>query len=71
MARGGRINLHQSPAAFGISNPSPFCMKVETYLRMIGEPFEIKSADPRKAPKGKLPFIKDGGIVVSDLSPKI
>lgn len=60
------ITLYQFPAAFGLPNPSPFCMKVETYLRMIGEPFEIKSADPRKAPKGKLPFIKDGGIVVSD-----
>lgn len=60
------ITLYQFPPAFGLPNPSPFCMKVETYLRMIGEPFEVKSANPQKAPKGKLPFIKDGGIVVSD-----
>jgi glutathione S-transferase len=62
------ITLYQFPAAFGLPNPSPFCMKVETYLRMIGEPYEVKSANPQKAPKGKLPFIKDGGIVVSDSS---
>lgn len=60
------ITLYQFPAAFGLPNPSPFCFKVETYLRMTGEPYEIKRGNPQKAPKGKLPFIKDGGVVVSD-----
>ena len=60
------ITLYQFAPAFGLPNPSPFCFKVENYLRMIGEPFELKTADPRKAPKGKLPFIKDGGAVISD-----
>lgn len=60
------ITLYQFPAAFGLPNPSPFCFKVETYLRMIGEPYETKQANPQKAPKGKLPFIKDGGVVIAD-----
>lgn len=60
------ITLYQFPPAFGLPNPSPFCFKVENYLRMAGVPFEVKTASPQRAPKGKLPFIKDGGIVVSD-----
>src|SRR5690349_17335849 len=60
------ITLYQFPPAFGLPNPSPFCLKVETYLRMIGEPFEVKAGNPQRAPKGKLPFIKDGGAVISD-----
>jgi glutathione S-transferase len=38
-------------------NPSPFCMKVETYLRLAGLPFRAEATLPFKAPKGKLPFI--------------
>src|SRR4029078_2674909 len=60
------ITLYQFATAFGIPNPSPFCFKVENYLRMTGETYEIKSGNPQKAPKGKLPFIKDGGVVISD-----
>ncbi|MEI6558673.1 MAG: glutathione S-transferase family protein [Rhodospirillaceae bacterium] len=38
-------------------NPSPFCMKVESYLRLAGLPFRTLATMPFKAPKGKLPFI--------------
>jgi glutathione S-transferase len=60
------ITLYQFPASFGLPNLSPFCFKVENYLRMTGEPYEVKSGSPQRAPKGKLPFIKDGGVVISD-----
>ena len=30
------IKLYQFKPAWGLPNPSPFCMKVETYLRMAG-----------------------------------
>ncbi len=40
-------------------NPSPFCMKVENYLRLAGLPFQTQVTLPFKAPKGKLPFIID------------
>lgn len=60
------IVLRQFPPAFGLPNSSPFCFKVETYLRMAGLPYEVKVGDPRKAPKGKLPVIEDDGVVISD-----
>ncbi len=60
------ITLYQFPPAFGLPNPSPFCFKVENYLRMTEEPYETRPGNPRSSPKGKLPFIKDGNVVVSD-----
>jgi glutathione S-transferase len=61
------IQLHQYPPMFGIPNPSPFCMKLETWLRMTGLPFEIvRVVDPRKGPKGKVPWIEDGGRTIAD-----
>jgi len=61
------IRLYQFAPAFGLPNASPFCMKMETYLRMAGLPYEaVNSADMMKAPKRKLPYIDDGGTVVCD-----
>jgi glutathione S-transferase len=61
------IKLFQFPPYFGLPNSSPFCMKVETYLRMVKLPFEIvKIHNPRPAPKGKLPYIEDNGLIISD-----
>ena len=63
------IRLHQFAPAFGLPNASPFCMKVETYLRMAGLPFEtVNDGNILKAPKGKLPYIDDGGTLVADSS---
>lgn len=63
------IRLHQFAPAFGLPNASPFCMKVETYLRMAGLPFELANdGDVFKAPKRKLPYIDDGGTLVADSS---
>lgn len=63
------IRLHQFAPAFGLPNASPFCMKVETYLRMAGLPFEaVNDGNIMKAPKGKLPYIDDEGTVVADSS---
>lgn len=60
------ITLHQFPPAYGLSSASPFCTKVETYLRLTGVPFRVVRGDVRRAPKGKLPFIDDDGAVVAD-----
>lgn len=63
------ITLHQFKPAFGLPNASPFCMKLETWLRMMQLPFEaprMTLADMRKAPKGKMPYIEDNGRVVAD-----
>lgn len=61
------IKLYQFPTAWSLPNPSPFCMKLETYLRMAKLPFEIVTVvDPRKALKGKLPIISDDGKKIAD-----
>lgn len=61
------IRLFQYPPMFGLPNPSPFCMKLETWLRMTGLPFEVtRVVDPRKGPKGKVPWIEDQGRTIAD-----
>lgn len=61
------IELRQFPSAWGVQ-PSPFCLKVETYLRLAGIPYKAVEALPFKAPKGKLPVIVDDGRQVADSS---
>ncbi|MFT7128715.1 MAG: glutathione S-transferase [Gammaproteobacteria bacterium] len=59
--------LYIFPSAFGLRNASPFCLKVEMALRYLDIDFEIKEiSDPRKAPKGKLPYIDFSGEIVAD-----
>jgi len=63
------LKLYQFDPALGLPNASPFCMKLETYLRMAKVPFEIPPAtlrDLRRAPKGKLPYIEDQGKTLAD-----
>lgn len=61
------IHLYQFPAPPHFPNFSPFCMKLETYLRMSHLQFTVHSMrNPSHAPKGKLPFIKEEGEVIAD-----
>lgn len=62
------IILYQFPSKFGLPNSSTFCMKVETFLRMAGLDYktEVPPAFNRSAPKGKLPFIRDGEEIIPD-----
>jgi glutathione S-transferase len=65
------VRLHKFGEAWGIADPSPFCLKVESFLREANIAYEVVPFDPRrsfaKAPKGKLPFIEDeDGTVVGD-----
>jgi len=61
------IKLYQFAGLWSLPNASPFCMKMETYLRMANLPYEVVTIhDPRKAPKGKLPFIDDAGKRIAD-----
>jgi glutathione S-transferase len=61
------IKLIQFPSAFGVRNPSPFCLKLETWLRMTGIAHEVVwSGSTRGTPKGKLPCIEEDGQVLGD-----
>ena len=61
------IRLYQFPPIWGLPSVSPFCMKVEIYLRMADLAYEVvPTANPRRAPKGKLPYIDDDGKLIAD-----
>src|SRR5262249_44970200 len=63
------IKLFQFPRQFAIPNVSPFCCKMETWLRIAGISYEVvDTPNPRSAPKGKMPFIEDGGLRLGDSS---
>lgn len=61
------ITLFQFYRVWGLPNASPFCMKVETYLRMAKIPYENKFVNnPQKSPKRKLPYIRMDGLLYPD-----
>ncbi|WP_437647006.1 glutathione S-transferase family protein [Sorangium sp. So ce362] len=60
------ITLYQGPAAWGIPNISPFCVKLETWLRMAGLPYEVRAGEVRGAPKGKIPHVEIDGRRMGD-----
>jgi len=44
------IRLIQLPPAFGLPNASPFCLKLETWLRMADLPYQnVYTANRRRA----------------------
>lgn len=61
------ITLFTFGPAFGLPDASPFVMKAEVLLQMAGLPYQKKRTDVRKAPKKKLPFIRDeNGTTIAD-----
>jgi len=61
------LELVTLPAAFGMRNVSPFCLKAEMLLKSLGLPFTVSQiSDPRKAPKGKLPYLVADGRTIAD-----
>jgi glutathione S-transferase len=63
------LTLFQFPTYWGLPNVSPFCLKLETYLRLAGIPYSVKyTTSMGRTPKGKLPFITDDSDTVCDTS---
>lgn len=60
------IELHQLRPFWGLPNASPFCMKVETYLRYRDIPFRSVPSGPRQSPSGQIPFVVDGEQTITD-----
>jgi glutathione S-transferase len=62
-----QILLHQPGGRpWGMPNMGPFCIKLETYLRMAGWGYEWQRSDFRRAPKGKIPYVSLDGELVGD-----
>ena len=56
----------QFPDLWG-RNVSPFGLKLEAWLRLADIPYTVEpSTDLGKAPKGKLPYIRDEGRLIGD-----
>src|SRR5918995_4274569 len=56
----------QFPDLWG-RNVSPFGLKLEAWLRLADIPYTVQpSTDLGKAPKGKLPYIRDDGRLIGD-----
>jgi glutathione S-transferase len=60
------ITLYGFGPQAGLPDISPFVMKAEVLLKMAGLPYRTDTTGFRKAPKGKLPYIADGGEIVAD-----
>lgn len=60
------VTLVQFPPVWG-RNVSPFGLKLEAWLKLADVPFEIRhSTNTARAPKGKLPYVVDGGRPIGD-----
>lgn len=61
------LEVYEFSGAWGVPSASPFCLKLTTWLRLAGIPYRsVIADDPRKAPKGKLPYVNDEGEVLGD-----
>ncbi len=62
------ITLYKFGPIEDVCDPSPFCVKVEAYLRMVNLPYEARCGAQylRKAPKRKLSYIEDNGRLIAD-----
>ena len=61
------ITLIRFAPAFGVPDPSPFGIKVEVLLKLAGLPYQSEIAgNPARGPKGKLPAIRDEGVLIGD-----
>lgn len=61
------IELWQFPTGLGVPNLSPFCMKVEVWLRLAQLPYRTRATmNLAKAPLGKLPVVRYEGRLIPD-----
>lgn len=60
------ITLYTFGPGFGLPDPSPFVTKAEMLLKLAELPYRTDTTGYRRAPKGKLPYIEDEGLLVPD-----
>lgn len=60
------LTIYGFGPALGLPDWSPFVIKAMTLLKMAGVDFVVDTTGFRKAPKGKLPYINDDGVIVAD-----
>jgi glutathione S-transferase len=60
------ITLYTFGPYFGLPDGSPFVTKAMLLLKLAGLPYKEDRKGYSKAPKGKLPYIEDGGTRIAD-----
>ena len=60
------ITLYGWGPMFDCPSPSPYVMKSDMQLQMLGADFKRAFADLESVPKRKAPYIKDGDLLVED-----
>lgn len=60
------LKIYGFGPAPGLPDWSPYVIKAMTLLKMAGVDYVVDTTGFRKAPKGKLPYIDDNGVVVDD-----
>ncbi len=67
MANTSKVKLYQFKRAFGLPNVSAFCVKLEFALLFAKIDYEVIAvSNPRKSPKGKIPYIVHDGKKIAD-----
>lgn len=61
------VTLYQPPTRpWATGNLSPFCIKLETYLRIAQIPYKLGKFARGDAPKGKIPYVRLDGKLMGD-----
>lgn len=61
------LKVYHLPGAWGLPTVSPFCLKLDAWLRMAGIAHESHTAaTPFAGPKGKAPWIEQDGTKLGD-----
>ena len=63
------LTLFQFKPMFGLPNASPFCMKLETYLRLVGLAYNVVHLKGRPhSSTGKAPYVEINGVLMAGSS---
>ena len=60
------VKLYTSGSYFGLPDPSPFVVKAMILFKLAGIPYETAVMSFREAPKGKVPYLRDGQLLLGD-----
>ena len=59
--------LWQYPPGFGMPSLSPFCVKIESYLKLNHLDYAVRvTNNPKRGPFGKMPVLEVSGKTVAD-----
>ena len=61
------LTLYSYPTLFGVADNNGYGLKVFTFLRLAGVPFQHEHIfDASQAPRGQLPYVVDDGETIGD-----